>query len=933
MKALILCCFLFISCNKNNHQDVLTQKVENLKKFNETEKKKFYELENGLKVLLVSTSNIKKSMVSLSVKVGSASDPVGQEGMAHFLEHMLFLGTKKYPQVGDYQEFFTSHQGSFNAYTATENTNYHFEIPHEHLVAAIDRFSQFFISPNFDKEYLKREKNAVNSEHQKNLLDDGRRYYRIKKLMLPKDHLVRKFSTGNNETLKEITQEDVIKFYQGHYSSNLMNLVIYSPLPLAELEKIAKEYFLPIENRKLKEPQFEMVKPYEKARVVQIQSQTQMQRLALDFSVPAQNEKYWKSKPLFIIGHLIGHEAEGSLLSLLKEENLAFSLSAGAHESSFQNTFGINIALTDKGLKNIDKVINMTFNYIHLLKESSLKDYIYNELDITQRLEYVYGSKEVSLSDVSGTADYLFEYPYVDIEKRASLLYQKPQKEYLEFLNSLKPENLTVYLQHPHAQTDQKEQYYQINYSVEEVKKEIEEKWLEVKKLALALPKPNSYIPEDLSLKQDEESKYPKKILDNELGLFYFQQNDQLLYPNAITNLRFLIHKKYLTPNYQIIMSLYLSALADTLNEWKYMADIAGLKFQVSSFSRGIEIQISGFSDKSPLLLEDLIKKLKTIELSQERFETYLAEMKKEFDNFELAPAYHQAGYWLKYLINKHSFTNSELKSSLSKVKKEDVFQFANDVFQEISIEGLTYGNLNSKEIKPIIKNIHQTLGAKVLAKENFINDEDVNFSPGLHEFNFFSKGNNNAWYGHFQLGEREIVLNSYLRVLSAIIDSEFYSQMRTNQQLGYIVHSGYNYLSKSYGYDFLIQSSKYPSKELRKRALAWIQTEVPKLIDNTNEEKFEHIKKVIHSQISQPVRSMKERMIWLQTQAFILNGDFDYKEKFAAQVLKVKKEDFKKTVIEKIIQTPTEVSISVGNNLKTTTNFQEVKNQFPTFK
>lgn len=86
----------------------------------------FITLPNGLKVTLVSDPQAEKFAASLSVKVGSFQDPNQQLGLAHLLEHMLFLGTEKYPESGDYQYFIHDHAGTHNAYTSTDNTNYFF---------------------------------------------------------------------------------------------------------------------------------------------------------------------------------------------------------------------------------------------------------------------------------------------------------------------------------------------------------------------------------------------------------------------------------------------------------------------------------------------------------------------------------------------------------------------------------------------------------------------------------------------------------------------------------------------------------------------------------------------------------------------------------------------------------------------------------------
>lgn len=122
-------------------------------------------LDNGLSVLLISDPETDKAAASLSVNVGSFDNPPDREGLAHFLEHMLFLGTDRYPEPGEYQAFISEHGGSHNAYTSLEETNYFFEVDAPHLMAALDRFSRFFVAPLFNPEFVDRERNAVESEY------------------------------------------------------------------------------------------------------------------------------------------------------------------------------------------------------------------------------------------------------------------------------------------------------------------------------------------------------------------------------------------------------------------------------------------------------------------------------------------------------------------------------------------------------------------------------------------------------------------------------------------------------------------------------------------------------------------------------------------------------------------------------------------------
>jgi secreted Zn-dependent insulinase-like peptidase len=207
-----------------------------IKSPNDDHQYEYLVLPNQLKVLIVSDPATDKAAASLDVNIGSASDPAEYQGLAHFLEHMLFLGTKKYPEAGEYKTFISTHGGSDNAYTALEHTNYFFDIDKDHLEPALDRFAQFFISPLFTAKYVDRERQIVHSEYQSKLKSDGWRIRSAQKHALNPKHPVAGFNVGSVETLADKpgkpARDELIRFYEQHYSANLMTLAVLGKEPL-----------------------------------------------------------------------------------------------------------------------------------------------------------------------------------------------------------------------------------------------------------------------------------------------------------------------------------------------------------------------------------------------------------------------------------------------------------------------------------------------------------------------------------------------------------------------------------------------------------------------------------------------------------------------------------------------------------------------------
>lgn len=120
---------------------------------------------NKLDILLISDPSSDKASAAMDVHVGHLNDPTEFPGLAHFCEHLLFMGTQKYPLENEYSAHLTSHGGHSNAYTGVQNTNYYFEVHADHLRNTLDRFAQFFIHPLFNESGTERELLAVDSEY------------------------------------------------------------------------------------------------------------------------------------------------------------------------------------------------------------------------------------------------------------------------------------------------------------------------------------------------------------------------------------------------------------------------------------------------------------------------------------------------------------------------------------------------------------------------------------------------------------------------------------------------------------------------------------------------------------------------------------------------------------------------------------------------
>lgn len=173
----------------------------------------------------------KLAAAALCIGVGSFSDPKEVPGMAHFLEHMVFMGSKKFPEENDFDAFIKKSGGSDNAATDFETTVFYFECLEKHFFQALDKFAQFFIAPLMKKDAIAREREAIESEFQMALPSDSSRRDQLMYSLAKENSPVNSFSWGNLITLRDNIEDDklykgVHEFRKRHYSSHRMTLAV-----------------------------------------------------------------------------------------------------------------------------------------------------------------------------------------------------------------------------------------------------------------------------------------------------------------------------------------------------------------------------------------------------------------------------------------------------------------------------------------------------------------------------------------------------------------------------------------------------------------------------------------------------------------------------------------------------------------------------------
>jgi insulysin len=792
-----------------------------IKSANDQRQYRHIQLDNQLDVLLISDPSTDKAAASLDVYIGSYQNTADREGLAHFLEHMLFLGTKSYPNPGDYQTFISEHGGSHNAGTGLENTTYFFDIDASYLEQALDRFAPFFSSPNFDAKYVDRERNAVESEYRLKIKDDGRRQWDVLQEQLDPDHPMAKFTVGNLQTLANRkgaegrpVREDLIDFYNQYYSANLMKLVVLGKENLDQLEAMIKPRFAPINNNntQIATHTDSFIQAERLPLTISMAPLKDVRELSLSFQLPKMLP-HWQQKPASYIAGLVGHEGEGSLLQLLKNKGWAEGLSAGSGlEDRSSSLFSIDIALTPLGLEYQDDIIEMVFAWIDLIREQGIQNWRYKERSRMADIAFKFQEKQNPMGYVSGLAGQMQHYPVTEVLRAGYLMTVYDAELIRQVADQLTTDNLFVMLTAPEVATDRVSLRYQADYAVNPVNPELLARWQQPSVIAeLRLPERNPYIPSSLELQADTGSEVPQQLIAQEgLSAWHLADTDFGVPKAHIITL--LKTGKASTIEGLTATQLYLDLVKDQLGAQIYPATEAGLSFSLGANDRGISIVVGGYSDKQSVLLDNILRALANPEWNQERFDRLKQTRLRQLSNFQREYPFRQVMSGL-YAMIAGAWTPLQQVPVLEQISMTDLQQFTAGLLQRISVEMLVSGNHGQAEATALIEQVAQSLTFKDIAAPIRI-----------------ARLGQTAVDAHIPVDHADSVVTLYLQgagdsleerakvlLLGEMLSSPFYNSLRTEKQLGYVVSAFASNHSRVPGLAMLVQSPVADEAELRR--------------------------------------------------------------------------------------------------------------------
>jgi insulysin len=852
-------------------------------------------LDNGLKVILLSDPKLNKSSASMAVGVGNLKDPLERQGLAHFLEHMLFLGTEKYPDEAEYGNYLKINGGYSNAYTSRGHTNYHFEIRHEAFEGAIDRFSQFFIAPLFTAEFTDREMNAVNSENQKNLENDIWRQYQLANSLYRPDHPANRFGTGSRETLGGVTREELLKFYESYYSANQMTLALTGRASLDELEAWARQYFSPVVNRKLPTLRYpsDLLEKKEALRLVHVEPVKDLRELVLWIPVPGFFDK-WAAKPERLISFLVGYEGEGSILSALKAEGLATGMGSGIwDETADYGMLPVTISLTPAGQEKYQRVLEIFYSGIETMRRAGFPAVTFQERGTMAGLDELYADKGEGADRATFLANQVMNYPLEVAEREPYLWLQRDPAAYLGLLDHIRPQNTIAMLVAKGVPTDKTEKYYGTKYSYTEITGPAFDALARPAPVAaIHVPKANPFIPTKTTLLDAPAGVKDPQLLVDEPGLsLYYLPDAEFRRPMVAQVYRFRLPRELASVGNAVLLRFYEACVNEALNEIAYTAAEAGLKFQLGASLEGVTVTIEGYDESAPRLLDVVAKNLLAFELSEERFAALKDKIVRDLTNFPRADAWQILAETRRAVVREFHYRPDEQLEAARTVTLVQVREFATRLYSRGRVEALVHGNVAAADAVSSTRRLVEALHTSAIAPADILRRRLLTMTPGSTILTTEKLVvNNSAYRQEYVLGAATPEVRAATMLLGNLIEEPFYTELRTRQQLGYIVFGGAGDEQDTCFAYFIIQSGDHAADVLRARAEAVI-AEIPGLLPTLTDEDWATLVGGVRAELEKKDKSIAERAGRLFGLAYDYDADWDRREETLAALLKLNKE------------------------------------------
>jgi len=393
-------------------------------------------LDNGIRVVTEQIPHVRSVSIGVWIDVGSRDETVENNGISHFLEHMVFKGTKhrKAHQIAQSLE---SVGGYINAFTSKEHTCYYARVLDEHIERAIDVLSDIIQHPLFDEKELEKEKLVVLEElrNEEDEPDELVHDYFERNLFSP--HPLSFTVLGTKENIIHFSQHDLRTYLQEHYTMNRTVIAAAGHLEHQNVVQLVQEYFRYLPNGQNEFPRLKMDKKRHISKTEEISKPINQAHVCLGTKIFGVRNK--QRYPLLVLNTLLGDGMSSRLYQNIREKHgIAYSIYSFANLMSDIGSFGVYVG-TDK--KHIASSIELVGKELDKLKVKSISN-----AELQRTKEQLKGSMMLSLESMSnrmmrlGRGE-LYYHSYTTLDSIIKRIDSVTAEEINEVANQLFQEN------------------------------------------------------------------------------------------------------------------------------------------------------------------------------------------------------------------------------------------------------------------------------------------------------------------------------------------------------------------------------------------------------------------------------------------------------------------------------------------------------------
>lgn len=326
------------------------------------------QLDNGLRVITCHMPGMESAAMGVWVGVGGRFEDKKVQGVSHFVEHLLFKGTKKRTsqQISSAIEGVGGH---INAYTSEEYTCFMVKVRGKHQKLALDVLGDMISNPLFNPDDIEKERHVVKEEIHMILDTPGQLVGElIHQLMWP-GHPLGRMLIGTEESVDSIKHGDILKFWHGSYFPKNILISAAGNVDVDRLLDDAKKYIKGVTNYEI--PKSETFKPKQKLPEVKIITKpTEQIHVCIGMrSVPREDPDRYTVK---LLSTVLGENMSSRLFQIIREKHgLCYDISSGV--SYFKDTGGFVISSGVK-LARLKKILQLVFRELRKIKKDSITD-------------------------------------------------------------------------------------------------------------------------------------------------------------------------------------------------------------------------------------------------------------------------------------------------------------------------------------------------------------------------------------------------------------------------------------------------------------------------------------------------------------------------------------------------------------------------------